>query len=71
MDTKKLLPRAGANPGFGDGGTEFMVSVERQPILEILGRRPPVVSSGKAPGGVRGGFAPEADELSSNEILIS
>ena len=20
MDTKKLLPRAGANPGFGDGG---------------------------------------------------
>ena len=28
-----------ANPGFGDGA-EFMVSVERPPILGILGRRP-------------------------------
>ena len=31
-----------------------MVSEERQPILGILGASPPVVSSGKAPGGVRG-----------------
>ena len=70
MDTKKLLQRAGANPGFGDGA-EFKASKERQPILGILGRRPqwylvakPLVRSG--------GFAPpEADELSANEILIS
>ena len=40
MDTEKLLPWAGANPGFGDGMTEFMVIGERQPILGILGRRP-------------------------------
>ena len=28
MDTKKLLPRAGADPGFGEG-SEFMACAER------------------------------------------
>ena len=69
MDTKKLLPRAGANPGFG----EFTVGIygaEHQPILEILVRRPqwylvakPLVGSGAK--------SPEADELSANDSLIS
>ena len=54
MDTKKLLPRVGANPGFGDVGAEFMVSAERSSAyIGYLGASPPVVSSGKAPGGAR------------------
>ena len=50
MDTKKLLPRAGANPGFGDEGAEFMVSACGAPAyIGDLGASPLVVSSGKAP----------------------
>ena len=69
MDTKKLLPRAGANPGFGDGGAEFMVSAERQLILGILGHRPSGISGQRWWG--QGAKPPEADELSANDTLIS
>ena len=53
MDTKKLLPRAGANPGLGDGG-EIYDECGAPAYIGDLGASPPVVSSGKAPGGVRG-----------------
>ena len=69
MDTKKLLPRAEANPAFGDGA-ELMVSAERQPLLGILWRHPQWYLVAK-PLVRWGGFAPEADELSANEKLIS
>ena len=36
-----------------------------------LGASPPVISSSKAPGGVRGALPPEADELSAIETLNS
>ena len=56
MDTKKLLPRAGANPGFGDvgGGGGIYGECGAPAYSGDLGASPPVVSSGKAPGGVRG-----------------
>ena len=53
MDTKKLQPRAGANPGFGDGGGIYG-ECGAPAYIGDLGASPPVVSSGKAPGGVRG-----------------
>ena len=56
MDTKKLLLRAGANPGFGDGGGIYGERGARA-YIGVLGLRPqwylvakPLVGSrGKAP----------------------
>ena len=56
-DTKKLLPRAGANPGFGDLRVGIYGELGAPAYSGDLGASPPVVSSGKAPGGV-GGLCP-------------
>ena len=53
MDTEKLLPRAEANPWFGDVG-EIYGECGAPAYVGDLGASPPVVSSGKAPGEVRG-----------------
>ena len=68
MDTKKLLPWARVDPGFGEK-VEYMASAEREPILGIWGLFPSGVQWQLAPGGVSAGAKPpEADEFSANEI---
>ena len=54
MDTKKLLPRAEANPGFGEFRVGIYGECGAPAHIGDLGASPPVISSGKAPGGVRG-----------------
>ena len=53
MDTEKLLPRVGANPGIIGYGGGIYGECGAPAYIGDLGASPPGVSSGKAPGGVR------------------
>ena len=67
MDTKKLLPCARVDPGFGERA-EYMASAEREPILGIRVLYLSGVQWQLAPGGVSAGAKPpEADEFSVND----